>query len=125
MIRISKFGIRHSAAFGIRHLAFVIRHSSFGIRHSAFVIRHSSFGIRRSVIRHSAFGILAFGILHFGIRHLTFPFIRHLPHCFHPGPRTTRPGFLPVCSPSRNTGTPLTRTCLIPVAYWCGFSNVA
>ena len=29
---------------------------------------------------------------------------------FHPGPRTKRPGFAPVCSPSFNTCTPFTNT---------------
>ena len=41
---------------------------------------------------------------------------------FQPGPRTTRPGFAPVCSPSFSTCTPLTHTCRTPVEYWCGFS---
>src|SRR5262252_5398928 len=44
---------------------------------------------------------------------------------FHPGPRTTRPGFCPVCSPSFNTPTPFTHTSWTPVAYWCGCSYVA
>lgn len=35
----------------------------------------------------------------------------------HPGPRTTRPGRAPVCSPSRNTWVPLTNTWRTPVAY--------
>ena len=43
----------------------------------------------------------------------------------HPGPRTNLPGVAPVCSPSRSTGTPLTRTWTIPVAYWWGSSKVA
>ncbi len=30
---------------------------------------------------------------------------------------TTRPGLAPVCSPSRNTSTPFTKTELTPVAY--------
>ena len=42
-----------------------------------------------------------------------------------PGPRTTRPGVAPVCSPSRSTGTPLTKTWRTPCAYRCGSSNVA
>ena len=41
------------------------------------------------------------------------------------GPRTTRPGFAPVCSPFFNTCVPLTNTCTMPVEYWCGWSNVA
>jgi hypothetical protein len=45
--------------------------------------------------------------------------------CDQPGPRTMRPGLAPVCSPFNNTGVPLTNTCSIPVAYWCGFSKVA
>jgi len=43
----------------------------------------------------------------------------------HPGPRTMRPGFVPVCSPCLSTCVPFTKTWSIPVAYWCGFSNVA
>ena len=39
-----------------------------------------------------------------------------------PGPRTTRPGSAPVCWPSRQTGTPFTKTCATPVASWWGFS---
>ena len=48
----------------------------------------------------------------------------HLPAAaaFHPGPRTTRPGFCPVCSPSFKTCTPFTQTSMTPVAYWCGRS---
>src|SRR5690606_10937772 len=34
----------------------------------------------------------------------------------HPGPRTTRPGVAPVCSPSASTCTPLTNTYSTPVA---------
>ena len=41
---------------------------------------------------------------------------------FHPGPRTTRPGVAPVCSPFFRTCTPLTKTWTMPVEYWCGFS---
>ena len=48
-----------------------------------------------------------------------------LPGADQPGPRTTRPGFAPVCSPSRRTCTPLTNTSLTPVAYCIGFSKVA
>ena len=44
---------------------------------------------------------------------------------FHPGPRTTRPGLAPVCSPFASTCTPFTKTCTMPVAYWCGSANVA
>ena len=44
---------------------------------------------------------------------------------FQPGPFTKRPGFAPVCSPSFSTCTPLTNTCIMPVAYCWGFSNVA
>src|SRR5690606_30345446 len=43
----------------------------------------------------------------------------------YPGPRTTRPGFAPVCRPSRTTGVPLTRTCTTPVERRCGSSKVA
>jgi hypothetical protein len=39
------------------------------------------------------------------------------PHGLWPGPRTTRPGFAPVCSPSFNTCVPLTNTCTTPVEY--------
>ena len=46
-------------------------------------------------------------------------------YSFLPGPRRARPGLLPVCSPSFSTCWPLTKTCFIPVAYWCGFSKVA
>ena len=49
-------------------------------------------------------------------------------YCFHPlqpGPRTTRPGNAPVCSPLLSTSTPLTNTSRTPVEYWCGFSKVA
>lgn len=42
-----------------------------------------------------------------------------------PGPRTTRPGVAPVCSPSFNTCSPLTNTWIMPVAYWCGSAKVA
>ena len=42
-----------------------------------------------------------------------------------PGPRTTWPGFAPVCSPSRSTCVPFTNTCTMPTEYWCGLSNVA
>jgi hypothetical protein len=42
-----------------------------------------------------------------------------------PGPASARPGFAPVWSPSLRTCTPLTKTCFIPTAYWCGLSNVA
>ena len=42
-----------------------------------------------------------------------------------PGPRTTRPGSAPVCSPSRSTSVPFTTTCATPVAYRCGSSYVA
>jgi len=42
-----------------------------------------------------------------------------------PGPRTTRPGVAPVCSPSFSTCLPLTNTCSIPVEYWCGSTKVA
>lgn len=42
-----------------------------------------------------------------------------------PGPLTTRPGVAPVCSPSLSTCSPLTKTWTIPVAYWCGLTNVA
>src|SRR5690606_40183705 len=42
-----------------------------------------------------------------------------------PGPRTTRPGVAPVCSPSRSTCTPLTKTWSTPVAYCCGAAWVA
>src|SRR6267143_1669948 len=42
-----------------------------------------------------------------------------------PFPRTTRPGRASVCSPSNSTGVPLTSTCRMPVAYWCGCSYVA
>src|SRR5690606_41646040 len=42
-----------------------------------------------------------------------------------PGPRTTRPGVAPVCSPSSRTWTPFTNTASTPVAYCCGSSNVA
>ena len=34
-----------------------------------------------------------------------------------PGPRTTRPGSAPVCSPLRRTCWPLTKTSTTPVAY--------
>lgn len=34
-----------------------------------------------------------------------------------PGPRTTRPGLAPVCSPSRSTASPLTNTSRTPVEY--------
>ena len=37
-----------------------------------------------------------------------------------PAPLSARPGVAPVCSPSRRTGTPLTSTCRMPTAYWCG-----
>lgn len=46
-------------------------------------------------------------------------------HIFFPGPHKARPGLASVCSPSLITWTPLTKTCLIPVAYWCGLSKVA
>src|SRR5215208_5478532 len=49
----------------------------------------------------------------------------HRFHPRHPGPRTTRPGVAPVCSPSRSTCVPFTNTCTTPVEYWCGLSNVA
>src|SRR5688500_713976 len=49
----------------------------------------------------------------------------HFLVCFHPGPRITRPGFAPVCVPFLTTAAPLTKTCVTPVEYWCGFSNVA
>src|SRR5262249_25147187 len=39
-----------------------------------------------------------------------------------PGPRTTRPGVAPVCSPLRSTCTPLTNTSVMPLAYCCGRS---
>ncbi len=52
---------------------------------------------------------------------LPFPFSLY----FFPTPQTARPGFAPVCSPSFNTCTPLTNTCRMPTAYWCGFSKVA
>ena len=39
-----------------------------------------------------------------------------------PRPQTARPGVAPVCSPSTSTGVPLTTTCFMPVAYWCGRS---
>jgi hypothetical protein len=39
-----------------------------------------------------------------------------------PRPRSTRPGRAPVVRPSRITATPLTSTCVNPVANWCGFS---
>ena len=39
-----------------------------------------------------------------------------------PGPRTTRPGSAPVCSPSRITSVPFTATCRTPDAYRCGSS---
>ena len=38
----------------------------------------------------------------------------------YPGPRTTRPGLAPVCSPFLMTWTPFTITWTTPVAYWCG-----
>jgi outer membrane receptor for Fe3+-dicitrate len=41
-----------------------------------------------------------------------------------PAPRTARPGVAPLCSPFRNTPTPLTKTSRIPTEYWCGFSKV-
>ena len=41
---------------------------------------------------------------------------------FQPGPRTTRPGKAPVCSPRSSTCVPLTKTWTTPVAYWCGRS---
>ena len=50
---------------------------------------------------------------------------RHHRTARQPGPRTTRPGFAPVCSPPCSTCTPLTKTCIMPVEYWCGLSNVA
>ena len=34
------------------------------------------------------------------------------------GRATTRPGFAPVCSPSRRTCTPLMNTSVTPVEYW-------
>ena len=43
----------------------------------------------------------------------------------HPGPRTTRPGVAPVCSPSLRTRPPLTNTWTMPVAYRCGSEKVA
>src|SRR5437660_170479 len=48
------------------------------------------------------------------------------PHYFIlPGPHRARPGLALVCSPSLITWTPFTKTCFIPVAYWCGLSKVA
>ena len=48
-------------------------------------------------------------------------------HCqpVQPGPRTTRPGRAPVCSPLASTGSPLTNTWTMPVAYWWGSAKVA
>src|SRR5262249_17250731 len=43
----------------------------------------------------------------------------------HPGPRTTRPALAPVCLPAASTWTPLTKTWIMPVEYWCGCSKVA
>jgi len=40
----------------------------------------------------------------------------------HPGPRTIRPGFAPVCAPSRTTSVPLTKTYRIPTETWWGCS---
>src|SRR5262245_11286231 len=42
-----------------------------------------------------------------------------------PGPHNARPGFDPVCSPSFKTCAPLTNTCFMPTANWCGCSKVA
>ena len=42
-----------------------------------------------------------------------------------PGPRTTLPGFAPVCLPSLRTCIPFTNTWSTPVASCLGFSNVA
>ena len=39
-----------------------------------------------------------------------------------PGPRSARPAWRPVGSPSRSTWTPLTKTSRTPTAYCCGFS---
>src|SRR5215472_15683836 len=46
-------------------------------------------------------------------------------HFVLPGPHRARPGLEPVCSPSFRTWTPLTKTCLTPTEYCCGFSKVA
>ena len=43
----------------------------------------------------------------------------------HPGPRTIMPGLAPVCSPSRTTATPFTKTSRIPAETWWGSSYVA
>jgi hypothetical protein len=40
-----------------------------------------------------------------------------------PGPRIATPGIAPVCSPPAITGTPFTRTCRTPAAYYLGRSN--
>ena len=43
----------------------------------------------------------------------------------YPGPRTARPGFAPVCAPSRSTCTPFTQTWRTPTDSCFGCSNVA
>src|SRR5207247_7114662 len=43
----------------------------------------------------------------------------------YPGPRSSRPGFAPVCRPSLTTAAPLTNTYRTPTESWCGCSNVA
>ena len=86
---------------------------------------------RESVVKLSSAAMLRCAVSpQFFSRHqLLTNYSNYSNYCFfqptQPGPRTTWPGFAPVCSPSRKTCVPFTKTCTMPTAYWCGLSNVA
>lgn len=64
---------------------------------------------------------LSWAVINFAIVLRLYDHVFYLP----PGPCTNRPGVAPVCSPSRSTCTPFTKTCATPVAYWWGSAKVA